>query len=62
MPYYLVTSPTEKRLVEARNGVQAVHHVVNKTIKAEVLTSPELVNLMEGGMKVEKASPETKGE
>lgn len=55
MPIYHVTTPNGERLVEAANAYQAVRHVVKQTITAKALNVTDLVPLIEGGMKIERA-------
>lgn len=52
---YLVTNGDTKKLVEASSQAQALRHVVRSQFTVTVPTTLDLVVLMQGGAKVEKA-------
>lgn len=56
MPVYLITGPEdERRLVNAKTKSKAVAFVVNKRFAAEAITTSDMVDLMNEGLKVEDA-------
>lgn len=62
MAAYLVTTPTEKRLVEARTGAAAINHVIRDTVTAKTLNTKELLALINEGLKPETVASEPKAE
>lgn len=50
---YLVTTPSDSRLVRAPNASQAIRHVARDIIEASVADQDELVLLVGRGVKVE---------
>lgn len=56
MPIYLVTSPQGKKLVDAPNRAQAINHVSRNSITAENIKASQIVELMQSGLPVEKAT------
>lgn len=62
MAAYLVTTPTEKRLVEARTGAAAINHVIKGTVTAKTLNTKELLQYINEGMKPETVKAEAKEE
>ena len=59
---YIVTSKSGDRFVVATSQSQAIRHVVAQDYKARAADGMEVANLMERGIKLERASssPETK--
>lgn len=55
---YRVTSPDGVRLVRAQNKVQAIRHVAEVTIGAEVASQDALFELAQAGVKIEEAKTE----
>lgn len=62
MAGYLVTTPTEKRLVEAKTAAAAIRHVIKDTVTAKNLSTSEILKLINEGVKPEIASAEQKEE
>lgn len=54
----ITIAPTSVRLVRAQNASQAVRHVAEGMITAEVASQESLVRLIGQGMKVEDAGEE----
>lgn len=52
---YLVTIGDEQHLIKASNKSQAVRHVADHTIKAEVATQDQLVTMITSGTVVVEA-------
>lgn len=50
---------TETRLVRAPNPAQAIRHVADQTITADVATQDDLVDLINAGIKVETAGKDS---
>lgn len=55
---YKVETPNGARLVRAQNRVQAVNHVARATIKGEVASQDDLIELVGAGVKVEDVGDE----
>lgn len=55
MSVYLVTTPTEKRLVKSDTKSAAINHVIRPGVTAESVNPDQLVSLLESGIKVETA-------
>ena len=53
---YLVTTPSEQRLVKAEQKTSAINHVIRGTIKARPLTAEEVVDFMQKEFEVEDAT------
>lgn len=60
MAAYLVTTPTEKRLIEARTGAAAINYVIRDTVTAKTLNTKELIGFINEGMKIETVKAEEK--
>lgn len=54
MPIYHVKTPTGEKLIEANTKAQAINYVTRSTITADVVSAPQVVDLMGKGIKVEK--------
>ncbi len=52
---YLVTTPTERRLIEATTPAGAIRHVVKATISAFACNARDVAMLMSQGLKYEQA-------